>query len=262
MTALLYVLSGFLVGGMVGLTGVGGGSLMTPLLILLFGQTPGVAVGTDLLFAAATKVVATGAFQAGRRVEWGIVARMLCGSVPATAGVSVWLWRARRAGIDLGSDITHILAVVLLLTAITLLLPFPQVIRDSALAERWCDAVERHETFWSVLLGAFLGAIITLTSIGAGAFGIFALSILYPRRLTADRLVATDIAHALPVALLAGLSHVLLGEVDFSTLKWLLLGSIPGVYLASRATMRLPPRIVRGIVGILLGVVSGRLLAA
>jgi uncharacterized protein len=262
MTAFLYVLSGFLVGGMVGLSGVGGGSLMTPLLILLFGQTPGVAVGTDLLFAAATKVVATGTFQAGKRVEWRIVIRMLCGSVPATLLMSVWLWHARAAGIDLGADITRILAVVLLLTAITLLMPFPQVIRDSALATRWCDAVERHETLWSVLLGVFLGAIITLTSIGAGAFGIFALSILYPRRLAADRLVATDIAHALPVALLAGISHVMMGEVDFSTLKWLLLGSIPGVYLASRATMRLPPRIVRGIIGILLGVVSGRLLAA
>ena len=262
MTAFLYVLSGFLVGGMVGLSGVGGGSLMTPLLILLFGQTPGVAVGTDLLFAAATKVVATGTFQAGKRVEWRIVVRMLCGSIPASAAMSVWLWHARAAGMDLGNDITRILAAVLLLTAIILLMPFPQVIRDSAMAARWCKAVERHETRWSVLLGVFLGAIITLTSIGAGAFGIFALSILYPRRLAADRLVATDIAHALPIATLAGISHVMLGEVDFATLKWLLLGSVPGVYLASRATMRLPPRIVRGIIGVLLGLVSGRLLAA
>lgn len=262
MSPYLYMLCGFLVGSAVGLSGVGGGSLMTPILILLFGQSPSVAVGTDLAFAALTKVVATGRFHSSRRVDWRIVARLLLGSIPATILASVFLWHRKLEAVSVNLLIEQLLAVLLALTAFALLVPIPKRIKTSAAAFRWYSFAERHEFLLSMILGWILGLAVSLTSVGAGAFGIFALSMIYPRRLPADRLVATDIAHALPITLVGGLNHVLLGDTDQTILLWLLLGSFPGALIASSVAMKLPARVLRPIIGLVLAVVSIRLFSA
>ncbi|HMK87425.1 MAG TPA: sulfite exporter TauE/SafE family protein [Steroidobacteraceae bacterium] len=256
----LYVAVGLAVGAMVGLTGVGGGSLMTPILVLLFGQPPAVAVGTDLMFAATTKLVATASFGFSRRVDWRIVGRLMLGSVPGAGLVILWLWLARQAAAGTDQVISRCLAIILAFTAIGLLLQNPLRHLGLRLTAKWLEHAERHKWVLTVTAGVILGVAVTLTSVGAGALGVVMLLALYPLRLTADRLVATDIAHALPLTLIAGAGHAVLGHVNLSILGSLLLGSIPGVLLASRAAIRLPPRITRACIAVMLGAVSERML--
>lgn len=259
MTEFFYVLCGFMVGGLVGLSGVGGGSLMTPILILLFHQIPSVAVGTDLMFAAITKAVETSTFQSERQIEWPVVVRLLCGSLPASALAAGWLWHARHVGWDVSHLLTKMLAVVLSLTALSLLL-MPTEARDSNGFTQACRRLtERHVGLLTMVAGAALGAMISLTSVGAGALGVLALSVLYGRKLTGARLVATDIAHALPIAMVASVNHMILGDVQYRNLVWLLIGSIPAVIIAARITMRLRAATVRRIIGSLLALVSTQL---
>ena len=256
-----YVAAGLLVGAMVGLTGVGGGSLMTPILVLAFGQSPVVAVGTDLLFSATTKIAATASFGYSRRVDWRVVGRLALGSVPGSASVIIWFWLTRHSppsAVD--RVVVHCLAVMLVVTAAGLLLQRPLQrfgLRLTAAAlergERWSPAV-------TVATGLAIGATVTLTSVGAGALGTVALLYLYPLRLAGSRLVATDIAHALPVTIIAGLGHGVLGHVNLPVLGYLLLGSVPGVLLASRATIRLPQAVTRGLIAVMLAVVGERML--
>ena len=260
--SVLYVAVGLLVGVTVGLTGVGGGSLMTPILVLLFGQSPVVAVGTDLLFAAATKLVATVSFGYSRRVDWRIVGRLALGSVPGAAAAIAWFWLTREAPGDVNHVIVRALAVMLIVTAVGLLMQrtlqkaqFTLRIASHKLAQQWKPAL-------TVLIGLLLGVAVTFTSVGAGALGTVALLYLYPIRLTADRLVATDIAHALPITIIAGLGHASLGHVNSAVLGYLLLGSIPGVLIASRTTIRLPQAVTRTLIALMLIVVSGRLFVA
>lgn len=258
----LYALVGLLVGTLVGLTGVGGGSITTPILMLLFGQSPAVAVGTDLLFSATTKLVATTSFGFSRRVDWPIVGRLLLGSLPGTLAVVVFLW-VTRLGPNAGSLITtRTLAIVLALAALALLLQTPLQRLGLKVMAGALLRVERHKLLLTALAGLLLGVAITLTSVGAGALGVVILIVLYPLRLTPDRLVATDIAHALPVTLIAGMGHALLGHVNFDVLAALLLGSIPGVLIASRITLRLPARIIRTLIALMLGAVSERMLVS
>jgi hypothetical protein len=256
----LYALVGLLVGTLVGLTGVGGGSMMTPILMLLFGQSPAVAVGTDLLFAATTKLVATASFGFSRRVDWPVVGRLLLGSVPGSAAVVFGLWLARRAPTAADAITSHALAIILALAAVGLLFQTPLQRLGLKLTARAFVHVERYKVLLTALAGLVLGVAVTLTSVGAGALGVVMLLALYPLRLTSDRLVATDIAHALPITLIAGLGHAFLGHVNFNVLAALLLGSIPGVLISSRITLRLPARMTRTLIALMLGTVSERML--
>jgi uncharacterized protein len=258
----LYALCGLIVGALVGLTGIGGGSLMTPLLVLLFGQPPAVAVGTDLVFSASTKLVATAAFGFSRRVDWRIVGRLIIGSVPAACAVIAWFWLNGRPPQVVDQVISRCLAVVLALAALALLVQ--NFLRHLGLTftAAWIHRAERHKVALTVAAGALLGAGVTLTSVGAGALGVAVLVALYPLRLTSDRLVATDIAHALPITAIAAAGHAALGHVNLRILACLLVGSIPGVILATRATIRLPEQLTRTLMALMLAYVSVRLLVA
>jgi uncharacterized protein len=260
-TPLLYALSGLFVGVLVGLTGVGGGSLMTPILVLGFGQPPAVAVGTDLLFSASTKLVATAAFGFSRRVDWRIVARLAAGRVPAVA-VILWFWFDHRPPGVVDHLIYRCLAVILALAAVALLLQNSLRRWGLKFTAAWLLGAERHRVLLTVLAGALLGIGVTMTSVGAGALGVAALVALYPLRLPSDRLVATDIAHALPITAIAAAGHAVLGHVDLRALACLLVGSIPGVLLATQATIRFPPQLTRTLIAIMLALVSERMFVA
>jgi uncharacterized protein len=259
---LLYVLCGGTVGLLIGLTGVGGGSLMTPLLVLGFGQPPAVAVGTDLVFSATTKLAATAASGFSRRVDWRIVGRLALGSVPACATVVGWLWLTRRTPDMLDAVVSRCLAIILAVAALALLLQ-PWLRRlGLSITAAWFDRTQRHKLTFTAIAGALLGAGVGLTSVGAGALGVVALLALYPLRLTPARLVATDIAHALPMTAIAAGGHAVLGHTDLRALACLLVGSIPGILLASRLTIRLPVAFMRTLIALMLAVVSERLLFA
>jgi uncharacterized membrane protein YfcA len=256
---LLYALCGLIVGALVGLTGVGGGSLMTPILVLVFGQPPAVAVGTDLMFSASTKLVATASFGFSRRVDWGIVGRLVIGSVPAAGAVIVWFWLNHRSPGAVDRLISRSLAVILALAAVALLMQDPLRRLGLKFTAAWLRGTERHKVLLTIIAGAFLGVGVTMTSVGAGALGVAVLVALYPLRLPSDRLVATDIAHALPITALAAAGHAVLGHVDLRVLGCLLMGSIPGVLLASRAAIRLPQQLTRILIALMLALVSERL---
>jgi uncharacterized protein len=261
-TPLLYALCGLIVGILVGLTGVGGGSVMTPILVLAFGQPPAVAVGTDLLFSASTKLVATASFGFSRKVDWHIVGRLILGSVPAAGAVILWFWLDHRPPGVVDQIISRCLAVILALAAAALLLQDSLRLWGLKFTAAWFINTERHKILLTVVAGAVLGIGVTMTSVGAGALGVAALVALYPLRLPSDRLVATDIAHALPITVMAAAGHAVLGHVDLRALACLLVGSIPGVLLATRAAIRLPPQLTRALIAIMLIVVSERLFSA
>ncbi|MCW5666913.1 MAG: sulfite exporter TauE/SafE family protein [Piscinibacter sp.] len=251
--------AGALVGVVVGLTGVGGGALMTPILLLVFGVAPHTAIGTDLLFAAATKVVGTAVHHNAGTVDWRIVRRLACGSLPAALATLAWMQWSGAGRISAGVLINAV-AVALLITALGMLFKerlhaFGRHLRVD-LPQRF-KAVQPGLT---VLTGAVLGVMVTLTSIGAGALGTVALVYLYPLRLTPAKLVGTDLAHAIPLALVAGLGHLLLGNVDFALLGNLMLGSVPGVLLGSLLSTRLPQQRVQQAIAVVLGLVALKLL--
>lgn len=252
----LYSLAGVAVGILVGLTGVGGGSLMTPLLVLAFGFHPATAVGTDLLYASATKSVGTVVHGAGGTIDWRVVARLASGSVPATTLTLAWLaW----TGAQLGSAahlITATLGVALLATAVAILF------RRQIVA--YCQAriglmSDRRAARSTIVLGALLGVLVSLSSVGAGALGMTALLILYPQ-LPTNRLVGSDIAHAVPLTLIAGSGHWLMGTVDLPLLASLLIGSVPGIVIGSLVSTRISDRVLRPILAGTLAVVGGKLI--
>jgi uncharacterized membrane protein YfcA len=260
--SLLFVVAGLFVGAVVGLTGVGGGSLMTPILVLIFGQSPAVAVGTDLLFSASTKLVATASFGYSRRVDWAIVGRLAIGSLPGALGVIIWFWKSHRTPGLIEHAISQALGVILAVAAVALVLQYPVRRLGLRMTSMWLQRAERYTFPLTVLTGLFLGVAVTLTSVGAGALGVVVLLALYPLRLGGDRLVATDIAHAVPVTLLAGATHLALGHVDLRIFALLLAGSIPGVLISSRAAVRLPAPLTNGLVAIMLVFVSQKMLLA
>ena len=252
----LYTLSGLAVGLLVGLTGVGGGSLMTPLLVLLFGIHPATAVGTDLLYAAATKSVGTAVHGLGGTIDWRLVRRLAAGSVPATSVTVLvldWVGGA-RAG-DAGGMISFVLGLAVLLTAV-LLLSRGWLLRVAG-ARLGADG-PRNAVALTVLTGAVLGVLVPLSSVGAGALGTVVLFMLYPRVPTA-RIVGSDIAHAVPLTLLAGAGHWMLGSVDWHLLLSLLTGSIPGIVIGSLIAVRVPDRVIRPALACVLILVGSRL---
>jgi uncharacterized membrane protein YfcA len=257
------MIAGLAVGLLVGVTGVGGGSLMAPILILLLGVAPITAVGTDLWFAAITKSVGGFIHHRHRGTDGGpdfqIVRRLCIGSLPAAA-VTLWLLARTDTQAIKGGLILHLLGVVLLLTAgATLLRPHMQraALRFRA---RSTARLRRFQTPMTVVAGALLGVMVTLTSVGAGALGAVMLFGLYPLRLTTRKLVATDIVHAVPLTLVAGLGHLSLGNVNAPLLGGLLLGSIPGIIAGSLFASRASDRLLRPLLALVLVVTGVRLL--
>jgi uncharacterized membrane protein YfcA len=253
-----YSLAGALVGFLVGLTGVGGGSLMAPVLILLFHRAPAVAIGTDLWFACLTKMAGGVVHQSLGSPDWRIVGRLAAGSLPAAA-VTVW-WLATYHEGHLQSEVLlDLLAVLLLLTA-GLLLFKDRIVRPLRLARLSVEPAMRKthagQVAVTVLGAAAVGALVTLTSLGAGAFVAVMLALVYPLRLNAKKIVGTDIIHAIPLTLMAGLGQAWLGNVDGWLLGSLLLGSIPGVVAGSFLADRIDDRLVRYALAAML-VVSG-----
>lgn len=252
----LYSLAGVLVGLVVGLTGVGGGSLMTPLLVLAFGFHPTTAVGTDLLYASATKTVGTTVHGWRGTVDWRVVARLAAGSVPATIVTLLILSRVGPASATTGHVMSVILGVTLLLSAAATLLRARIV---AYLAPRFGTMHGRKLAGFTILLGAVLGLLVSLTSVGAGALGMTALLILYPA-LPVNKLVGSDIAHAVPLTLLGGIGHWILGSVDGALLVSLLIGSIPGIVAGSLIASRVSDRVLGPILAVVLAIVGVRLL--
>ncbi len=251
----LYSLSGFLVGVLVGQTGVGGGSLMTPLLVLLFGVQPLTAVGTDLLFASVTKSAGTLVHGMNKTVDWRMTGRLAAGSVPATLITLYLVTRFELIGKSSASLISTILGCALILTSIAL------VLRRRIMAyagQRLVGLSTRNTTILTILTGAILGVLVSITSIGAGALGVTALILLYPR-LPIPTIVGSDIAHAVPLTLVAGLGHWMMGSVNGSMLVSLLVGSLPGVVLGSYLSARLPEIVLRGVLATVLALVGAKL---
>jgi uncharacterized protein len=251
----IYSLAGFAVGLLVGLTGVGGGSLMTPILILLFGIHPAAAVGTDLLYAAATKTAGSLVHGYNRTVDWGVVRRLATGSVPATVLTIAALSFVNLNGPLARELIAGLLTVALFLTAMTLV--FRERIVDRY-ASRIGRLSEQRVASLTIAVGAVLGVLVSISSVGAGAIGVTALILLYPKLPTA-RIVGSDIAHAVPLTLVAGMGHWWLGSIDLHLLVPLLLGSVPGIVLGSYTAARVPEITLRVLLAGTLVVVASKL---
>lgn len=251
-----YIIAGILVGLLVGVTGVGGGSLMTPLLVFFFGFNPAVAVGTDLLFAALTKSV--GVFvhhRSHESVNWPVALRLSLGSIPAALATLYFLDMYSDLGSDLSKPITYALGIALLLTAGALLIK-PQVRSlGSRLPRSTVRLLGTYRKLLTVGVGVLLGALVTLSSVGAGAIGTVSLLLLYPS-LAAVSVVGTDLAYAIPLTAVAGLGHWRLGNVDFSLLFTLLVGSVPGIWVGSHLSAKIPEKILRPILATVLVLVA------
>jgi uncharacterized protein len=251
----LYSLSGFVVGALVGMTGVGGGSLMTPVLILLFGIHPATAVGTDLLYASATKTVGTAVHGLSRTVEWRVVGRLATGSIPMTGLTLYFLSFFGSESAFAAALITGVLSVSLFATALVLIFR-KRIIQYYA--KQLAAISARQIRNLTIAMGMLVGILVSISSVGAGAIGVTALILLYPK-LPMARIVGSDIAHAVPLTLLAGLGHWLLGLTNLDLLSSLLVGSIPGIILGSYAAPRMPDAALRYILAATLLIVVGRL---
>lgn len=236
------VFSGFGVGAIIGMTGVGGGSLMTPLLLTVFKLHPALAIGTDLWFAALTKTTGSIAHHRAGHVDWRITRTLLLGSLPA-AIATITLMQLSGLTKQWSSGLSFALGIALLLTAVVV-----------AYRRAWHALglrLERHipesrKTALTLASGALLGVLVSLTSIGAGAIGATLIMLLHPR-LQARHIVGTDIAHAVPLTLVAGIGHAWLGHVDWALLGALLIGSMPGIWLGAKLTRHMPETLVRAL---------------
>jgi len=254
----MYTLSGFLVGMIVGVTGVGGGSLMTPLLVLLFGVSPAVAVGTDLLYASLTKTLGGWVHSQRGTVEWRVVGLLSLGSLPAAVLTTALLKYLALDDKTLGGLITGVLSVALLLTATALLLK--SRIRKLALHrdDTAYGLINRHLSVATVVTGTIVGTLVAISSVGAGVLGTVALLFLYPR-MSAVKVVGTDIVHAVPLTAVAGMGHLALGTVDIVLLGSLLLGSLPGIYIGSHLSARVPDAVLRPVLATMLLIIGTRM---
>ncbi len=253
----LYILSGFAVGFLVGMTGVGGGSLMTPLLILLFHVHPTTAVGTDLLYASVTKTGGSLVHGINRTIDWRIVKRLSLGSLPASLLTLAVIYALKIDPATMNGLITKVLGVALLSTALAL------VFRKKLLAgySRRVGVLSESQTaFFTIATGVTLGVLVTISSVGAGALGVTALILLYPE-LPVVKIAGSDIAHAVALTLIAGLGHLMNGGIDIGILESLLLGSLPGIFISSMFAPRLPDLALRLILAATLTLTGMRLLA-
>ncbi len=248
MEILLYILAGAAVGLAVGITGVGGGSLMTPLLIL-FGFPYHIAIGTDLLYAAITKASGVVAHKRQGTIRWQLVMLLAAGSIPAALLTAYLLDKVFTDAHDYGPLLTTSLGVMLILTSAVLLFKSRMSEPTTTTPPSWA---QRHAKPITVIMGFVLGTLVTLSSVGAGAICAAILLVLYPR-LPALHVVGTDIAHAVPLTLIAGLGHLIfLGNVDFSLLICLLIGSLPAIHVGTRLGARLPNHVLQPILASIL----------
>ncbi|HEX3432299.1 MAG TPA: sulfite exporter TauE/SafE family protein [Rhizomicrobium sp.] len=232
----LYAISGFVIGALTGMTGTGGGALMTPMLILVFGIHPITAVGTDLLYASVTKASGTAVHAHNRTVDWNLVGWMAAGSIPMTVATLLTLYYLDVHGDATQTLVTKILGLALFLTAISLV--FRKQIAGIYGRRVGSISAELARNL-TVLTGAILGVLVSISSVGAGAIGVTALILLYPE-MSMLRIVGSGIAHSVPLTLIAGLGHWALGSIDWPLLVCLLVGSIPGIVLGSLLSRRIP----------------------
>lgn len=249
-----YIFAGFVVGLLVGLTGVGGGSLMTPILMIFFNVKAIVAVGTDLLYASITKSV--GIFAHGKlgNIDWKIVRLLAYGSIPAAIATTLYLRQSGIASEETVANIKFWLGLALLLTSLSVL--FRNQLAKLSKTGHWVNP--SYTPTLTVVLGLILGFMVTLTSVGAGALGVTALLILYPK-VPITRIVGTDVAHAVPLTLVAGLGHASLGTVDYQLLGTLLIGSIPGIWVGSHLSAKVAEHWVRTVLALILVYVGQKL---
>jgi uncharacterized membrane protein YfcA len=252
-----YIVAGLFVGFVVGMTGVGGGSLMTPIL-LYFGVPPASAVGTDLLYAAVTKAGGVHVHHKKGNIDWRITGMLALGSLPAAAAT---LWLLHNLSVDTESMNTLIrttLGYALIFTATAILFK-SQLMEYGRRNDSWFTRMTPRQQFIaSVITGVVLGAVVTITSIGAGALGTVALFLLFPL-LPTVRLVGTEIAHAVPLTLIAGMGHAGLGNVDWELLANLLIGSLPGIYFGSHLANRVADHYLRPALAVMLFFVGSKL---
>ncbi len=259
---LAFIFAGFFVGFVVGLTGVGGGSLMTPILIFFFGVKPYLAVGTDLLFAAFTKLGGTVKLARARIIDWRVVAHLSAGSIPAALVTLYVLKRVGPASAEAQGLMTTTLGFALLLTAAATLYKAIRGKKSPTTIATGQEEKAAKPLHWTlpILFGALIGTMVTLTSVGAGAIGVTVLMILYPL-LPLPRIVAADIAYAVPLTLVAGFGHASMGSVDWPLLAKLLVGSIPGIWIGSHVMTRIPERAIRSLLSVLLAYAGLKLIA-
>jgi uncharacterized membrane protein YfcA len=253
---LSFVASGFAVGLLVGMTGVGGGSLMTPLLTLLFGVSPAVAVGTDLAFASLTKGVGTFTHRMRGTVHWEIVRRLCIGALPAALLASFALKHFGTLNQEIGQVIRYMIAGSVLLTVVALLFKRKMLAWITAHPERQLQGSAL--TTATIVSGAVLGTLVTISSIGAGAIGATLLVMLYPR-LSAAEVAGTDIAYAVPLTAIAAVGHWWLGSINWTLLLTLLVGSLPGITIGAYAARAVPERLLRGLLAFTLVAVAAKL---
>ncbi|HUR87536.1 MAG TPA: sulfite exporter TauE/SafE family protein [Ramlibacter sp.] len=257
----MLTVAGALTGVLVGLTGVGGGSVMTPILLLMFGTAPMSAVGTDLWFAAVTKIAATKVHNSRGLIDWQVARRLWLGSLPASALTMVWLAMYKM---DAHSTewVRGAIGVAIVVTASAML--FQKQLHEFGRKFRIGDAdhFKAMQTPMTIACGALLGFLVTLTSVGAGALGVVFLAYLYPLRLTPTRLIATDIVHAVPLTIFAGTGHLIAGNVDFNLLGNLLIGSLPGVVIGALLSSRLPQVALKRALSAILFFTAYKLLTA
>src|ERR1700742_2852719 len=251
----LHVLSGFSVGMLVGMTGVGGGSLMTPLLIMLFGVHPATAVGTDLLYASATKAGGGIVHGWAGTIHWPAVIRLACGSIPASILTLLVLRQLDLSSGSAASLVNSVLCFALMLTATSLIFRKFVIERLRSRMERYQDVTIVRAT---VLVGVSLGVLVSISSVGAGAVGVTALLLLYPQ-LPMARIVGSDIAHAVPLTLIAGIGHWAMGAIDWPLMGVLLIGSLPGIAIGSYFAVRVPETALRLLLAGILIIVAGKL---
>lgn len=251
----IFTLSGFLVGLIVGVTGVGGGSLMTPLLVLFFGVSPATAVGTDLLYASLTKTMGGWVHARKGTVDWKVVGLLAMGSLPSAVITILLLKYLALEEKTLRTLVTSVLSVALLMTASALLLKdwIKKVARRKDGTNY--ELHHRHLPAATIITGIMVGSLVTISSIGAGVLGTVAILFLYPR-MPAVKVVGTDIVHAVPLTALAGIGHLALGTVDLVLLGSLLLGSLPGIYIGSHLSSKLPEKLLRPLLAIMLLIIG------
>ncbi|HGW4124627.1 TPA: sulfite exporter TauE/SafE family protein [Acinetobacter baumannii] len=252
-----FILAGMLVGFCVGITGVGGGSLMTPILIGLFRIEPHIAIGTDLLYAAISKFSGSMVHAKKLNIVWPIVLWLAVGSIPASFGTAWVLEHYLSQSTHYKAVLTMVLGFMLTLTGVSIIFrtrieKFFNKFRnkENTQTENEQLAVQNKRTY-IVIMGIILGVFVTLSSVGAGAFGIMALVIMFPN-LPMIRIIGSDVVHAVLLTLVAGLGHMSAGNVDFVLLMWLLVGSIPAIIIGTLISSRMPERLIRKILGITL----------
>lgn len=256
-----YSLAGLVVGVAVGATGVGGGSLMTPILIMVYGISPSLAVGTDLLYASISKSFGVLLHRQNGSVDWKIVGWQALGSVPGVlVTLAVLGGVADHAALDRTIKLT--LSIAIVLTALFTL--FQDAIASRLHIGQFADADRdlslKTQRVLTVIAGVLIGVVVTISSVGAGVIGMMLLLLIYPKH-APIRIVGSDLAHAVLITAIAGLGHARMGTVNYPLLGWLLLGALPGIWLGSRIGFRLPPKTLKQTIAGLLIVVGTMTLA-